>query len=395
MEHGSSMASRPSVAIVGAGPSGCYTAQFLLKRWPGAAITVFDRSDTPYGLIRYGVAPDHLGTKAIAKQFARLFDGGRVTFSGGVEVGRDVPLADLRAGHDAVVLATGLWADRTLDGFHDASGLPAFAGVHGSGALTRMINGHPDSRTDHVRLGRRIVIVGTGNVAVDLIRLILTPADSLRALDVPEAAIAALQSGPVESIDVVGRSSASGAKFDAAMIKELGALPDVRFEIAPDGIGNDAASSPAADAVREVVAGSPAAAARQVRFHFGWVPERLTGDDRVRSAVFRAADGSGRALELDADSVCTAVGFTAAAEDAVLRSTFESDASDLDRGVLAPGLYCVGWLRRGPVGTIPANRADARLVADTVIADLEAAGRHLDPADAGRAHSDPAQKEHA
>jgi ferredoxin--NADP+ reductase len=379
MEHASSTTNRPRVAIVGAGPSGCYTAQFLLKRWPGADIAIFDRADTPYGLIRYGVAPDHLGTKAIAKQFARLFDGGKVTFAGGVEIGRDVPLADLRADHDAVVLATGLWADRTLDGFHDASGRPAYLGVHGSGALTRMINGHPDSRTDDVRLGRRIVIVGTGNVAVDLVRLVLTPGGTLRELGVPERAIAALQDGPVERIDVVGRSSAADAKFDAAMIKELGVLPDVRFELAPSGLESGTASSPAAEAVGELVAASPAVAARLVRFNFGWVPERLTGDERVRSAVFRAAGDPDRQLELGADSVCTAVGFTAAAEDAVLRSTLESDASDLGRGVLAPGLYCVGWLRRGPVGTIPANRADARLVADAVIADLEAAGRHLDP----------------
>jgi ferredoxin--NADP+ reductase len=388
MEHASSTTNRPRVAIVGAGPSGCYTAQFLLKRWPDADVTIYDRADTPYGLIRYGVAPDHLGTKAIAKQFARLFDGGKVTFAGGVEIGRDVPLAALRADNDAVVLATGLWADRTLDGFHDADGRPAFAGVHGSGALTRMINGHPDARPGDVLLGRRIVIVGTGNVAVDLVRLILTPAESLRSLDVPEAAIAALQSGPVETIDVVGRSAATGAKFDAAMIKELGGLPDVRFELAESGVPDAADPTPAAEAVRAGVAGSPDTASRLVRFHFGWTPERLTGDQQVRTAVFRAADGSDRELELDADSVCTAVGFTEAAEDAVLRSAFESDDSDLDRGLLAPGLYCVGWLRRGPVGTIPANRADARLVADTVIADLEALGRHL-------TSSTPAQKEHA
>lgn len=387
MEHGSSTTNRPRVAIVGAGPSGCYTAQFLLKRWPGADVTVYDRSETPYGLIRYGVAPDHLGTKAIAKQFARLFDSGKVTFAGGIEIGRDVPLDTLREENDAVVLATGLWADRTLDGFHDAEGRPTAGGLYGSGALTRMINGHPDARAGEVRLGRRIVIVGAGNVAVDLVRLVLTPAGSLRALDVPDAAIQALQSGPVERIDLVGRSGAAGAKFDAAMIKELGALPDVRFERAEDGLAGDPASSPAADAVDELVAASPAAAGRTVRFHFGWTPERLDGGERLRRAVFRATDGSGRLLELDADSVCTAVGFTEAAQDAVLRSTLETEASDLDRGLLAPFLYCVGWLRRGPVGTIPANRADARLVADTVIADLEAAGRHLDPV--------PAQKEHA
>jgi|GEM_PF-107944 len=357
----------PRIAIVGSGPSGCYTAQFLRKKWADADIAIYDRLETPYGLIRYGVAPDHLGTKGIAKQFERLFDQDRVRFVGGVEVGRDVAIDELRAQHDAVVLATGLWADRTIDGFHDASGAPTRGRVHGSGEVTRMINGHPDRRSHAIRIGRRTVIVGNGNVAADLVRLFLSPSERLREVGVPDDAIAAI--GDVERIDVVGRSGAAQAKFDVAMVRELGRLHDVRFTT--DADPSAAAESPRAAAVFELVDGSPAQARREVRFSFGWTPDRLEGDGDVEAAVFRDTAGSRDELSIAADSVCTAVGFREIPDDVLLRSTLESETTDIDAGVLGERLYCVGWVRRGPVGTIPANRADARAVADRVIADVE------------------------
>ncbi|TQL55689.1 FAD-dependent oxidoreductase [Subtercola boreus] len=392
------------VAIVGAGPAGCYTAGFLRKRWPQAAITVFDRHDAPYGLIRYGVAPDHLGTKAIAKQFDRLFARDGVTFAGNTDIGTDVSLDQLRADNDVVVLATGLWADRVIETFHTAPGTGAaapLAGVYGSGRLTRLINGHPSESVEGLTIGRRTVIVGNGNVAADLVRLMLTPADVLASHGVAADVIHALTAGPLEHIDVVGRSPVGAAKFDVAMIRELGRLADVRFTSdaapdagapdagAPDAGAPDAAAPDAADAdgkaaaIRELVAGSPEAAGRTVAFHFGWTPDRVTGDGRVSAVTFTAtgaAGGAGTAgtaagsasLELPADSVCTAVGFTETDGAHISRASVASPRADPDRGRLDDGLYAVGWFRRGPVGTIPANRADARSVADAIIADLEA-----------------------
>jgi ferredoxin--NADP+ reductase len=359
----------PRIAIVGSGPSGCYTAQFLRKRWAEAKIVIFDRLETPYGLIRYGVAPDHLGTKAIAKQFERLFTRQRVQFVGGVDVGRDLSLDDLRADFDAVVLATGLWADRMVDGFHRSGGLATHSGVYGSGELTRMINGHPDRNSARVRIGRRSVIVGNGNVAVDLVRLLLTSPADLAGLGVPPDAVEGVCDGPAEHIDVVGRSGAGHAKFDPAMIRELGKLPDVRFTTDFD---NADFSGEKATSIVDLVVGSPAAAGREVRFHFGWTPSHLEGEDRVARAVFRDTAGHRGQLVLETDSVCTAVGFTEAAGDVLLRSTLESEATDLSCGQLGNGIYCVGWFRRGPVGTIPANRSDARIVADAIIDYVEA-----------------------
>ncbi|WP_192813747.1 cytochrome P450 [Microbacterium yannicii] len=363
----SSQAAQPRIAIVGSGPSGCYMAQFLRRTWADSDIAIYDRLDTPFGLIRYGVAPDHLGTKGIAKQFDRLFEQDGVRFLGGVEVGTDISIEALRAEYDAVVLATGLWADRTIDGFHDANGAATRGRVYGSGEVTRMINAHPGRRSDVIRIGRRTVIVGNGNVAADLVRLFLSSPERLREVGVPDDAIKAV--GTVERIDVVGRSGADQAKFDVAMVRELGRLADVRFTT--DADRSTAADSPPAAAVLEIVDASPAEARREVHFSFGWTPDHLEGDADVELAVFRDSAGTGKLLAIEADSVCTAVGFREIPTDVLLRSTLESDTTDIDAGVLGENLYCVGWVRRGPVGTIPANRADARAVAARIIADLD------------------------
>lgn len=352
---------------MGSGPSGCYTAQFLRRAWPDAEIVIYDRLTTPFGLIRYGVAPDHLGTKGIAKQFDRLFERDGVRFVGGVEIGNDISIDDLRSEFTAVVLATGLWADRTIDGFHDANGAATRGRVYGSGEVTRMINGHPGRQSAAIRIGRRTVIVGNGNVSVDLVRLFLSGPERLRAVGVPDDAIAAI--GDVERIDVIGRSGAEHAKFDVAMVRELGRLEDVRFTT--DADRSAATLSPRAAAVFEIVDQSPATARREVRFSFGWTPDHLDGDGDVDVAHFRDSAGVREPLSIETDSVCTAVGFREVPNDVLLRSTLESDTTDIDAGVLADNLYCVGWIRRGPVGTIPANRADARAVAVRIVADLD------------------------
>ncbi|NQX26621.1 FAD-dependent oxidoreductase [Microbacteriaceae bacterium VKM Ac-2854] len=361
----------PTIAVIGSGPSGCYTAQFLRKRWRDAEITIFDRLTLPYGLVRYGVAPDHHGTKAVARQFDRLFERDNVRFVGGAEIGTGtgLTLERIRAAFDIVVLATGLYADRPLTG-------PGaeLAQVYGSGRLTRLINGHPDESADGLVLGERVTIVGHGNVSIDLLRLFLTDPDTLRGLEIDSAVVDAIR--PVRHIDIVGRSLPSLAKFDTAMVRELGRIPDVRFRA--DGLGADAGAAepdPSAGARRDAVAGlvadSPVDARRTVHFHFGWSPEAVLGTDAVSGIRFRAADGGDATLTLETDSVCTAIGFAEAATAPVRRGEHESASADLSTGYLDDGLYCVGWLRRGPSGTIPENRADARMVADVIGAAVD------------------------
>ncbi|MGO1545322.1 MAG: cytochrome P450 [Gulosibacter sp.] len=371
----------PRIAIVGSGPSGCYMAQFLRKHWDNASITIYDRDEHPYGLMRYGVAPDHLGTKGIAKQFDRLFEREGVRFIGSTEVGQDLSMDELRTQNDVVVLATGLWGDRLVDGFHRENGSPQLPGIYGSGELTRMINGHPHRDAASIRIGKQTIIVGNGNVAIDLVRLILLPPEKLAELGVPGDAIDALSAdGPVERIDVVGRSVAQHVKFDVAMLRELSNIPDVRFVIHEDELEQESANDDSQEKldVLHEVSNPVSAGSREVHFRFGWTPDRLLGTERLAGAVFRDTGGTRGELSLEADSVCTAVGFTEVKTDALLRRSFEGEDTDISAGVLADGLYCVGWLRRGPVGTIPANRADARTVANRIIADVDSGAIRVD-----------------
>ncbi|WP_271408607.1 FAD-dependent oxidoreductase [Pseudomonas sp. Q1-7] len=357
----------PTVAIVGTGPSGCYVAQALRKAWPGAEIAMFDRLPVPYGLVRYGVAPDHSGTKSVIRQFERLFEREHVRFIGNLEIGKDLPLEELRRAYDIVVLATGLYGDRRLS-------IPGddLERIYGAGRMTRLLNDHPDEVDFVPRLGRRTVIVGNGNVAIDLLRLLTKSHDEFEGSDLSDESLAQLLSAPLDAIDIVGRSPAALAKFDTVMVKELARLANVRFEIGagstlePATSAQEQAKIEAILALRE--AGSQAMPRHTtVTFHFGWVPEAIHGEERVEAISFVSADGSGQHIRLEADSVVTAIGFQEQAGTGLNRDALSSETTDIDSGFLASGLYCAGWFRRGPRGTIPENRADAKAIADNIV----------------------------
>lgn len=323
-----------TVAIVGAGPSGCFVAQALLKLRPDSRITILDALPVPYGLVRYGVAGDHQGTKAITRQFDRLFDRQGVVFAGGVSLGRDVTLEALRDGFDAVLLATGLHQDRRL-------GIPgeALAGVLGSGVVTRAWNGWPEAVAPP--MGRRVVVLGNGNVALDIVRLLAKTEAELAGSD-----LALVPGQGVERIDIIGRSPAEAAKFDPVMLRDLARLGDCRIRV----LGADGA-----EALAALDGHSPEGAQKSLTFRFGLTPLRIEGARRVEGIVF---DG----LVLECDTVITAIGFDG-----------DQPAADAD-GFVAPGLYAAGWLKRGPRGTIPENRADAQGVAQRIAADLPEGG---------------------
>lgn len=354
----------PTIVVVGSGPSGCYSAQFLRKRWPAAEIVMIDRLTTPYGLARFGVAPDHLGTRAITRQFDRLFEKGAVRFVGGVEIGEKVSLDDLHRAFDIVVLATGLHGDKALNS------VPAIDGVYGAGRVTRLINGHPDEVPMGFGIGRRSIIVGNGNVAIDLVRLFLHSERELVDLGVEEDVARAISEGPVSEIHVVGRSTSANAKFDPAMIYDLAKSADVSFACSPEAVLTDDVT-PVDRSIAELVRDSAANARRSVTFHFQAEIDEVLGERAVSGVVLRQNDGSDVKTTLDADSICTAIGFEDAPSSKVRRTELESDGSDIEKGFLSSGVYCVGWLRRGPQGTIPENRADARLVTDEIILAVE------------------------
>lgn len=346
-----------SIAIIGAGPAGCFTAQALLRVLPQARIDILDQLPVPYGLVRYGVAPDHQGTKAVLRQFERLFERHDVAFFGNVRLGGDITLAELRPMYDAVVLALGLSGDRRL-------GIPGedLAGVVGSGELTRAWNDHPDATGPSPAIGKELVIIGNGNVAIDLIRLLAKSEAEFDGSDFAPRHVAALAYSGPRRITVVGRGAAQAARFDPVMLRELGRLGNARItvqDIGPDETG------PVAEALAALHGHGSKDAAHHIDFRFGWTPEALTGDGQVARVHLAASTGTADRLELPCDTVLTAIGFQSGAPD---QSPLVAGAD----GFVESGLYATGWYRRGPRGTIPENRADAQAMTARMAADLAA-----------------------
>lgn len=355
------------IAIVGSGPAGCYTAQFLNKALEHAEITVLDHLPVPFGLIRYGVAPDHVGTKNISKQFERLFASERVHFIGNVEVGKDVSLVQLQQDFDVVVLATGLHQDRQL---HLAG--ECLPGVLGSGYFTRWCNSHPEATQAPV-LGERVVIVGNGNVAMDVVRLLSKTAAEYGGSELNEEVLHTLQAAAVKHIDVVGRSDMSAAKYDAVMVKELAKTAGLSIVL---GHGAVDSGHPQYPLMQQLANATKNESARvQVVFHYGLQPTAIEGNNHVQNMVFTDTTTQ-TTISFDADTVITAIGFQAADGASLHMPVLAADGGDLGCGLLQPNLYCVGWARRGPVGTIPENRKDAKLVADAIVAALQTQTLH-------------------
>lgn len=355
------------IAIVGAGPAGCYTAQALRKAIPEAELSVIDRLPVPYGLARYGVAPDHQGTKSVIRQFQRLFERQGVTFLGNLEIGRDIQLEALRGAMDAVVLATGLYGDRPLA--VDGAGLQA---IYGAGMVTRYWNGHPDSADFTPDFGSSVAILGNGNVALDIARLLARPEAGFAGSDMDPG----LADNDVARIHIIGRSLLGAAKFDVAMLRELAAIDGVVCKLAPgDRIGDtqSAIGAAASDIMAENIAGSGAV---DIVFHSGWTVADIDGAaGRVCGLRLERPDGAEKTIRCD--SMVTAIGFEA--DGGLSPAAFPGEAAS---GILDRGLFATGWFRRGPRGTIAANRADAQEVAAMIVDRLR---QHADDRKPGRA----------
>lgn len=365
---------QPRIAIVGSGPSGCYLAQALLRAYPGAEITIFDRLPSPFGLIRYGVAADHQHTKAITRQFERLFMAPNVRFAGGVSVGTDVSLEAIRAQYDIVALATGLTHDRTLD--IPGAKLPE---VFGAGAITRTLNAHPNERPELPSFGADVVLVGGGNVALDVLRFLVKDRSGYVDSDVSDHALDHYLSRPAERVSVLVRSTAAEMKADAQMLRELAELPRTRYRVAGSlaaqvgvqaavGEAQTVAQDRARDARLDALAAltSPERQPHpgpEVTFHFDTVPLEVKGVTRVEAVAISTSD-----IPVPASAVITAIGF--------VRST---ESIPPESAPPEPGLYRTGWAKRGARGAIPENRSCAKDVAAEIVADLARGAIAVDP----------------
>ena len=343
------------IAIVGGGPSGCYTAQALLKQAPDLEVDVIDAQPVPYGLVRYGVAADHQGTKGVARQFARVFTRQKAHFLGNLRVGQDISMDELRSAYDAVVLAAGLSGDRPL-------GIPGddLPGVIGSGALTRALYEHPDAQT-LPELGEAPVVIGTGNVSIDILRLLAKTPEELKGSDLGPVPTAWLAAQKIRRITVVGRSPAGAAKFSPVMVKELGELSqaDLRLWSTGDGAG---------EALQAAVAASSGPLPIEFRFE-----NRPVALEEVDGALRLTVETPQGPEEITATSVISAIGFVG---DGALDRPALLDEVNAGAG----RLYATGWFRNGSVGAIPQCREEGQRLAKQILAEVEP-----DPARPGRA----------
>ena len=319
---------------------------------------MIEKLPVPFGLIRYGVAPDHQGTKAVARVFDRTLSRDRVRFFGNVEVGRDVTLEELRSLYDAVVLATGAACDRQL-------GVPGedLPGVIGSGAFVNWYNGHPSRTAPDLRGVRSAVIIGNGNVALDVARILAKGPAELNGSDLPPDVLVALAAQTITDIHIVGRRSAAEAKFNEHELAELGTLSHAIPRVEPsEWLSGD---TPVEKVLRQFASAERDQIPATIHFHFGLAPLGFVGDQQLRAVRFRSAEGEER--EVPAQLAVTCIGYNSepCCSASPVNGVFASDA-----GRIEDGLYVTGWAKRGPSGTIPTNRTEAQQVAQKIAADL-------------------------
>ncbi|HEY3336968.1 MAG TPA: FAD-dependent oxidoreductase [Propionicimonas sp.] len=371
----------PRVAIVGAGPSGLFAAAALVAH-PDVRVDIFDRLPTPFGLLRYGVAPDHASIKAVATTLARVFESERVRFLGLVEFGRDVTAAELVAAYDAVIYAVGAADDRHL-------GIPGedLPGSRSARQFVAWYSGHPDAEPQPMAGVHDAVVIGVGNVAVDVARILLKEPAALSVTDMPDAVLAALREAEIEHVWLVGRRGPEHATFTTPELRELLETPGIGITVT--GCDLDAIDDAVLErharanvaSIARAVADSPATADRWLHLLFWHRPAGLDGEGRVQAVRFEPTAPGAEALTVPADLVLRSIGYRGVPLPGVPYDegripNLEGRVLELD-GSARPGEYAVGWIKRGPVGLIGSNKKDAAETVAHLLEDLATQPRRL------------------
>lgn len=378
-----------TLVVVGAGPAGMYAARAAAACGRFSSIDVIEALPAPYGLVRYGVAPDHPETTRVAKVFDRAFDLGQVRFVGNVAIGRDLTHGELIRHYDAVLYATGVSAGRRLS-------IPG-AELRGSVSAAEFVSwysAHPEalSRPPLERV-RKVVVVGGGNVALDVARLLVSPADMLGRTDMPDDVLAVLSASGVREVDVVVRKGPGDTRYSPLVLKELADLEGVSLVVDGrdvDGVGDATgltrASQENLQTFRTWSEATDSRATRTLRFRFWTSPTRIIGEDGVEAvqAIAEPPGAAARQVLLRTDLMIHCVGFGADGSDwlpgsleAGIMRNVEGRVQSADGGPI-PRVYVAGWLKRGPNGTIATNRADAEETVARILEDLDSLPRRED-----------------
>jgi ferredoxin/flavodoxin---NADP+ reductase len=389
------------VAIVGSGPSAFYAASDLLnsKARPELVATVdmIDRLPTPWGLVRGGVAPDHPNIKAVSRVFEKTAARPGFRFFGNVELGRDIEHDELRQRYHAVIYAVGAETDRRMD-------IPGedLAGSHAANEFVAWYNGHPDYREHEFDLSvRRAVVIGAGNVALDVVRMLALSTDELAGTDTADHALEALAESKIEEIVLIARRGPAQAAFTNPELRELGELAEADVIVAPGDVEIDEHSAQAiarqgeltdrrnVEILTDYSQRKPAGKRRRVELRFLLSPvailgsERVEGVEVVRNHLARDADGTLRARPtehhetLEAGIVFRSIGYRGRPLAGVpfdeRSGTIPNDAGrivDPHTQHHLAGEYAVGWIKRGPTGVIGTNKRDAQETVELLLDDL-------------------------
>jgi len=365
-------------AVVGSGPAGFYTAEALEKAYgDGARIDILDRYPVPYGLIRFGVAPDHQSLKAVSKRYDKVAESAGVDFIGNVTVGRDVSVAELLDLYDAVILAVGAPHDRKL-------GIPGedLPGVVGSAEFVGWYNGHPDfADLDPPLGGSHAAVIGNGNVALDCARILSKTRHEFEGSDIVGHALDALDHSAIRTVTILGRRGPHQIAMTPKELGELGHLEAAVPVIEAADFPPLEADEPLDPGLRKSVsllrgfADLDVDKGTSIVFDFFAKPVAIEGDGKVERIVVErtvldekgGARGTGETYTVPASLVITAIGYSTAP---IAEVPFEGGKFVNSGGRIGDRLFAVGWARRGPTGTIGTNRPDGYEVADQVVADM-------------------------
>lgn len=388
------------VAVVGSGPSGCYTAQSLVQLDSGVRVDVLDRLPCPYGLVRYGVAPDHEKIKSLQNNLCAVLEHERVRFLGGVQIGPGgVTVAQLRELYHAVVYCVGAATDRHL-------GIPG-EDLPGSWSATQFVSwysAHPDAvDAGFLRDARSAVVIGVGNVAVDVTRMLARGLTELTPTDMPQAALTTLADSRVSEIHMVGRRGPSQARFTTKELRELGTLPETDVvvdpaELALDPEYTDPSALPApqrrnVEVLRGWAGTPPTGAPRRIRLRFFLRPAELLAEQGHVGAVrfertapdgHGGVTGTGRHEVIGGQLVLRSVGYRGVPLEGLPFDPATGTVPNLSgrvlrEGAVAPGEYVAGWIKRGPTGVIGTNRPCAKETATSLLEDAPALARRAAP----------------
>jgi ferredoxin/flavodoxin---NADP+ reductase len=391
--------SKLRVAIVGGGPAGIYAADILTKADADVSVDILERLPAPFGLVRYGVAPDHPRIKEIVKALQRVLAKPEVRFLGNVEYGVDVKLDDLRDFYDAVIVATGAMADRDL-------GIPGEEHSYGAADFVSWYDAHPDVAQTWPLDAERVAVIGVGNVALDVARVLAKTGDEMLTTDIPPHVHAGLKAKTTTDVHVFARRGPAYAKFSPMELRELNHSPNVEVIVHPEGfdvddhgmehIGKHKAQKMVLDTLANWVGREPAGKPHRIHLHFAEAPtEILAGEtgvttlrtERTQPLGDGSVEGTGQVTNWDVQAVYRAVGYRSTPLPGLpfddRNAVVPNDGGrvlDLD-GDPMPGTYVTGWIKRGPIGLIGHTKSDAAETVGHLLAETTPTAVLREPGD--------------